>query len=164
MSSPLPVAKNRVVSFHYVLRDDDGTQLDASSPEQPVAALIGHGNLMPGLEAALDGHQAGDRFEATLPPEQAFGIRQEGQVQRVSKKYVANAKRLRPGMQTQVHTESGARTVTVIKVGSKVLDLDMNHPFAGKTVTFSVDVESVREAATEELAHGHAHGVGGHQH
>jgi FKBP-type peptidyl-prolyl cis-trans isomerase SlyD len=164
MSDVPAVAKDRVVCFHYVLRDEDGTQLDASEPGEPVAVLIGHGNLMPGLEAALDGHLAGDRLEVTLAPERAFGARQEGRIQRVSKKYVANAQRLKPGMQTQVHTESGARTVTVVKVGSKVLDLDMNHPFAGKTVTFTVDVESVRPATSAELAHGHAHGAGGHQH
>ena len=164
MNTELVATKNHVVSFHYVLSDADGEELESSKTIGPVAALLGHKTVMPGLEAALEGRRAGESFEVTLVPEEAFGERREDWTQRVQKKYVPGAKRLRPGMVTELQTDHGPRTVTVVKVGSSVLDVDLNHPWAGLTVNFSVEVTAVREATAEELAHGHAHGEGGHQH
>jgi FKBP-type peptidyl-prolyl cis-trans isomerase SlyD len=164
MTDSLTVEKDRVVAFHYVLTDEQGEELGSSRGEEPLAALVGHGNVMPGLESALVGRTTGDKFEVTLPPDQAFGERREDWVQRVSKKYVRQASRLRPGMQTELQTNEGLRTVTVVKVGSSVLDVDLNHPLAGRTVRFAVEIIDVREASAEERAHGHAHGAGGHHH
>lgn len=164
MNTELTATKNHVVSFHYVLSNADGLELESSESIGPVAALLGHRTVMPGLEAALEGRRAGERFEVTLSPEEGFGERREGWVQRVQKKRVPGAKRLRPGMITELQTDQGPRTVTVVKVGSSVLDVDLNHPWAGLTVNFAVEVTAVREATAEELAHGHAHGEGGHQH
>ena len=164
MSGTDDIAKNHVVQFHYDLRDAQGALVATSRGGEPATALVGHGNVMEGLEAALVGHAPGDRFEATLAPEDAFGVRHEDRVRRVSKKYVANAARLKPGMQARLETDSGARTVTVLKVGNKMLDVDLNHPLAGKTVTFAVEVVAVRDGTRDELAHGHVHGAGGHHH
>lgn len=164
MSESLSAARNRVVRFHYQLREADGSEVETSAGGEPVAALLGYGNVMPGLETALTGRTPGERFEVTLAPEEAFGARRDDWIQRVPKKYVANAARLKPGMQTRLETESGTRTVTVVKVGSKVLDVDLNHPLAGKTVTFAIEVVDVRDATGEELAHRHVHGAGGHHH
>ena len=164
MTSEITSGKDHVINFNYVLRDADGAELESSDNSGPVAALLGHQTVMPGLESALEGRCAGERFEVTLAPEDAFGERREGWTQRVSKKYLARAKRLRPGMITDLQTEQGPRTVTVTKVGSSVVDVDLNHPWAGRTVTFAIEVTGVRKATAEELAHGHAHGVGGHQH
>jgi FKBP-type peptidyl-prolyl cis-trans isomerase SlyD len=164
MTENLAAAKDRVVSFHYTLRDSEGTELESSRGGEPMAALLGHENVMAGLEAALMEHLAGDAFEVTLSPEQAFGARRDGWVQRVSKKHVPKAARLKPGMIAQLPTDSGPRAVRVVKVGSSVVDVDLNHPYAGQTVTFAVELVSVREATPEELAHGHAHGAGGHHH
>jgi FKBP-type peptidyl-prolyl cis-trans isomerase SlyD len=164
MTDALTAERDRVVSFHYVLRDADGTELESSRGGEPVAVLIGHHNVMPSLEDALTGHQAGDHFETTLEPALAFGEYRDNWTQRISKKYVPNAARVRPGMQVELQTDSGSRTVTVLKVGGKVLDVDLNHPFAGKTVTFAVEMVDVRDASPEELSHGHAHGAGGHHH
>ncbi|MFM8355516.1 MAG: peptidylprolyl isomerase [Gammaproteobacteria bacterium] len=99
-----------------------------------------------------------------LNPEQAFGERREDFVQRLSKKYLQNAARLKPGMQTTLQTKDGPRTVTVLKVGGKVVDVDLNHPLAGLALNFDLEVVDVRAATAEELAHGHAHGAGGHHH
>ena len=164
MAESLPADTDRVVTFHYALSDEQGQALGGSRGEEPVAALLGHGNVMPGLEKALVGRTVGEQFEVTLPPDQAFGERREDWVQRVSKKYVRQASRLRPGMQTELQTDEGMRTVTVVKVGSSVLDVDLNHPLAGRTIRFSVDIVDVREASDDERAHGHAHGAGGHHH
>ncbi len=156
--------RGQVVRFHYTISDQDGVEVETSRGDDPVLALLGHGNLMLGLEEAIIGHRAGESFSAELPPDQAFGERREDWIQRVSKKHFGKGARFRPGEQLRLQTDQGARTVTVLKVGGKFVDVDLNHPLAGKTVTFSVELEDVREATPEELAHRHAHGAGGHQH
>ena len=164
MSGELAASKDRVVRFHYEMRDEAGKVLETSRGEEPLAVLQGRGNLMRGIESALEGHVAGDRFEVTLPPEQAYGERQDGRTQRVPKKYFPNASRLKPGMTTQLSTQEGPRPVTVLKVGGKVVDVDLNHPLAGRTLMFDIEVVEVREATPEEIAHRHVHGPGGHHH
>jgi FKBP-type peptidyl-prolyl cis-trans isomerase SlyD len=164
MSGDLAVARDRVVRFHYEMRDEAGTVLESSRAEEPLAVLHGRGNLMPGIEAALEGHGAGDRFQVSLEPGEAYGERKEGLTQRVSKKYFPQAARLKPGMTVQLSTREGPRPVTVLKVGGKVVDVDLNHPLAGRALTFDIEVVEVREASPEEIAHRHVHGPGGHHH
>ena len=156
--------RNTVARFHYAIADAKGRTVESSHDEDPALALLGHGNLMPGLENAILGHVAGDSFSVTLPPEQAFGPRREDWTQRVSKKHFPKGTRFQPGVSLRLQTDQGARTVTLLKVGGKFVDVDLNHPLAGQSVTFSVDLEAVREATEEELAHRHAHGAGGHHH
>lgn len=164
MNDALTADKDRVVHFHYVLRDQKGQQVESSRPGDPAAALIGHGGLMAGLENALNNRSAGEQFEITLGAQDAFGERREDWTQRVSKKYLAKAARLKPGIQTKIQTDSGPRVVTVLKVGGKFVDVDLNHPLAGQSITFDVEVVEVRDATAEELSHGHVHGAGGHHH
>jgi FKBP-type peptidyl-prolyl cis-trans isomerase SlyD len=160
----LTVARDRVVRFHYVIRDEAGLELESTRDGEPLAVLQGRGNVLRGVEQALEGHVAGDSLEVTLPPDQAFGARREDWTQRVPKKYLPDAKRLKPGAATVLRTQEGPRPVTVIKVGSKVVDVDLNHPRAGMTLTFDLEIVEVREATGEEIAHRHVHGPGGHQH
>ena len=156
--------RGHVVRFHYALSGQDGKEVESSRGGDPVLALLGHGNLMLGLDEAIIGHRSGESFSASLDPDQAFGERREDWTQRVSKKHFGKGARFRAGAQLRLQTDQGARTVTVLKVGSKFVDVDLNHPLAGETVTFTVELEDVREATPEELAHRHAHGAGGHQH
>jgi len=158
------VAKDTVIRFHYSLRDASGAPIESSEGRDPLAALIGHGGIVPGLEEAMMGRAAGESFDVTLEPEQAYGPRQEGLVQRVPKKYFRNGARLQPGDTTSVQTKNGPRVVTVLKVGMSVVDVDLNHPMAGRTLQFHIDVVDVRAATPEEIAHRHVHGDGGHQH
>lgn len=160
----LEVRRDRVVRFHYELYDDGGKRLESSRDGDPVVALYGHGGLVPGVERALAGRTAGDRLEVRVPPEEGFGERREDRIRRVQKKRLASPKRLRPGMTVFLHTETGERHATVVKVGSSVVDVDFNHPFAGLTLAFRLEVVDVREAEPDEIAHGHAHGPGGHAH
>ena len=164
MSESLIVEKDRVVRVHYDIHDAAGAIVESSRDQAPLAVLHGHGNLLKAIEDVLVGHAEGDRFEVTLAPADAFGERRDDWTQRVSKKYFANAARLRPGMQTQLQTDQGSRPVTVIKVGGKVVDVDLNHPLAGQTLRFALEVVEVREATAEELTHRHVHGPGGHEH
>tara|TARA_B110001469_G_C9451304_1_gene227944 strand:- start:400 stop:630 length:231 start_codon:yes stop_codon:yes gene_type:complete len=68
------------------------------------------------------------------------------------------------GMAVSIQTDGGIRQGVVIKIGKFNVDLDTNHPLAGKTVIFDIEIVDVREATQEEIDHGHAHGIGGHQH
>lgn len=157
--------KDKVVSFHYRVSEEAGSEVENSHARDPMAFLFGHGNIIPGLEQAMAGHAAGDRFEVVVAPEQAYGLRREDFVQRVPKKYFRDGEHLRPGMATVLSTRDGQRSVTVLKVGSSVIDVDLNHPLAGKTLRFEVEVTGVRDALESEIEHGHAHGPdGGHHH
>jgi len=158
------VAEDCVVEFHYTLHNSNDELLESTQGDAPRAVLVGHRGILAGVEEAMLGKQAGDKLDVTLPPERAFGLRDETLKERLSKKYLKHVKRLQPGLITQVQTKSGPRPVTILKVGSKVVDVDLNHPRAGQTLTFALEVVSVREATAEERAHGHAHGPGGHHH
>ena len=162
------IEKDRVVRFHYTVSEQATSQegwspLETSEGRDPLAILIGHGNIIPGLETAMDGHAAGDKFEVDVAAADAYGVRQEGLTQRVPKKHFEGA-RLTPGMQAVLPTNFGPRAVTILKVGMSVVDVDLNHPMAGKDLRFQIEVVDVREASAEELEHGHVHGDGGHHH
>ncbi|MCE5234074.1 MAG: peptidylprolyl isomerase [Mizugakiibacter sp.] len=158
--------KDKVVSFHYTVTDADGTAVDSSRERgEPLTVLLGHGQLIPGVEKAIDGREAGDKFQVSVQPEEGYGARREGMIQRVPKKYFRDAKHLKPGVTTVLALkEGGQRAVTVHKVGMSTVDVDLNHPLAGKTLGFDVEVTAVRDATAEEIAHGHAHGPDGHAH
>ena len=159
----MKIEKNSVVRFHYTVAEPGQAAIETSREREPLAILIGHGNIIPGLEEAMQGRAAGDSFEVTVAPEQAYGERREGMIQRVPKKHFKEA-RLQPGMQVVLNTQMGPRAVTVQKVGMTVVDVDFNHPMAGKHLQFNVDIVDVRAASEEEISHGHVHGDGGVQH
>lgn len=159
----MQITKDTVVQFHYTLSDETGL-LENSRSQDPVLYLQGHGNLIEGLEKAMEGHQAGDKFQITLAPADAYGERIEDAIQSVQVKHLMGAKKWKPGMVAVVNTEQGQRQVTVVKVGMFKAEVDTNHPLAGKTLSFDIEVMDVRAASAEELEHGHAHGVGGHHH
>lgn len=156
--------KDRVVSFHYRLSEAGAGEIEQSEPDQPLVYLHGHDGIISGLEAAMAGRETGDKFSVTIAPEQAYGARRDDAIQRVQRKYIAGKAKLRPGMVVSVGTDKGPRQVVVVKAGKFVVDVDTNHPLAGKTLTFDVEISDIREASSEELAHGHAHGPGGHHH
>lgn len=159
------IEKDKVVLFHYVLKNEQGDVIEDSRTGEPLAYMHGHGGIIPGLEKELEGKDQGDHVDVTLAAQDAYGERQEGMLQRVSAKYLKHAgKKLRPGMQVAVSTDKGNRMVTVVKVGLKTVDIDGNHPLAGLTLSFSVDIVEVRDATDEEKDHGHVHGPGGHKH
>jgi FKBP-type peptidyl-prolyl cis-trans isomerase SlyD len=159
----MKIEKDRVVRFHYTVSEQGQEPLETSGDREPLAILIGHNNIIPGLETAMDGREAGDKFEVDVAAADAYGVRQEGLTQRVPKKYFKDA-RLEPGMQAVLPTNFGPRAVTIQKVGMSVVDVDLNHPMAGKDLHFAIEVVEVREASPEELEHGHVHGDGGHHH
>lgn len=153
-----------VVSFEYTLTNPMGEVLDSSKGRSPLAYLHGAGNIIPGLEQALEGKKAGDSFSVTVQPKEAYGERDEKQVQSVPRKQFSEMEPVEAGMQFEVRTEHGPRVLTISEVREKEVDVDGNHPLAGVALTFAVEVISVRAASGEEQSHGHVHGEGGHHH
>ena len=111
----------------------------------------------------MEGKEAGESFAADVPAADAYGEVRDGLSQRIPKKHFGD-QRLAPGMQVVLNTNFGPRAVTIQKVGMSVVDVDLNHPMAGKDLHFDVEIVDVREASAEELEHGHVHGEGGHHH
>ena len=159
----MKIEKDRVVSFHYTVSEQGQEPLESSEGRDPLVILVGHGNIIPGLEEAMEGHEAGDKFEVDVAAAKAYGEKREGLTQRIPKKHF-EGQRLEPGMQVILQTNFGPRAVTIQKVGMSVVDVDLNHPMAGKDLHFAIEIVDVREASAEEVEHGHVHGEGGHHH
>ena len=167
----MKIADKTVVHFHYTLKNEAGEELESSQGHEPMVYLHGANNTLVGLENALTGKEAGDKFSVTLQPEEAYGERNEEATQRVPTKHLnglpsKNAK-WKAGMTAVVETEQGQRQVTVLKVGKFMVTVDTNPPLAGKVITFDIDVVDVKEATEEEVKHGHVHTAGsscGHDH
>jgi FKBP-type peptidyl-prolyl cis-trans isomerase SlyD len=158
------ISADRVVTIHYTLKDDAGEVLDSSAGGEPLAYIQGHGNLVPGLEKALEGKPDGHSLAVAVTPEEGYGRRDEALVQRVPKRSLSGAGDIKTGMQFQARTDDGMRLFTVKAVVGDMVTLDGNHPLADQTLHFDVRVVGVREATAEELEHGHVHGAGGHHH
>jgi FKBP-type peptidyl-prolyl cis-trans isomerase SlyD len=159
----MKIAKDSVVRFHYTVSEVGQESLESSRDREPLAILYGHGNIIPGLETAMLDREAGESFGVDVAAADAYGEKRDGLSQRVPKKHFG-AQKLEPGMQVVLQTNFGPRAVTIEKIGMSVVDVDLNHPMAGKDLHFDVEIVEVREASAEELAHGHVHGDGGHHH
>jgi FKBP-type peptidyl-prolyl cis-trans isomerase SlyD len=153
-----------VVTIHYTLKNDGGEVLDSSSGGEPLAYIQGHGNLVAGLEKALEGKPAGANLAVSVAPADGYGVRDEALIQRVPKRSLQGAGEIKKGVQFQARTEDGMRLFTVTGLAGDMVTLDGNHPLSGQTLHFDVEVVDVREATSEELEHGHVHGAGGHHH
>lgn len=163
----MPIAKDQVVTLHYKLFDADSDELIESSRQEGEALVFlqGHGNIIAGIEAAVEGKEKGDTVNATLAAKDAYGERKDNATQRLSiKKYFKGMGKLKVGMQVPLTVEEGYRFVTVTKVGLKAVDVDLNHPLAGQNLRFDMEIVDLRDASAEEIQHGHVHGEGGHQH
>ncbi len=156
--------KDKVVTFHYTLKDSEGEKLETSLEKDPMTYLHGANNIISGLEKAMEGHAIKDAFSVTVEPEEAYGVRNENNIQRVSLKRLKNLGKISVGQILTLQTDQGQVQVTVLKVGRFNVDVDGNHPLAGYPLTFDVEITDIREATEEELEHKHVHGPGGHHH
>jgi FKBP-type peptidyl-prolyl cis-trans isomerase SlyD len=157
----MQIAQDAVASIHYTLTDDSGNKLDASDGT-PLAYLHGNGNLIPGLERELEGKSAGDKLKVKIAAADAYGEYDKSLVQRVPRRALKGVGDLRVGMQLHTQSAHGVRAVTVTQIVGDMVTVDANHPLAGQTLNFEVEIAEVRAATQEELAHGHVHGPGGH--
>jgi FKBP-type peptidyl-prolyl cis-trans isomerase 2/predicted Fe-Mo cluster-binding NifX family protein len=148
-----PIEKNRVVLVNFRLTDTDGELIDASDG---VRYLHGHGQLLPGLEKVLEGLVAGDHAKATLPPEDGYGDHDESRVIQAPTEELPPG--LAPGATVRAQLpDGGSMPLTVVAIDGPTATLDANHPLAGKTLVFDVEVREVYAATAEDLTHGHIH-------
>ncbi|HET6603192.1 MAG TPA: peptidylprolyl isomerase [Xanthomonadaceae bacterium] len=159
----MQISEHTVASFHYTLTDAAGDVLDSSHGREPLAYLHGGGNIVPGLEKALAGRMAGEQFNVEVAPEDGYGQRHDGLVQEVPKSAFGGVAEVEAGMHFQAQTPAGVHNVVVTGVGEDTVTVDGNHPLAGQTLHFDIEVTHVRQATAEEITHGHAHGAGGHE-
>lgn len=153
----MKIADRCVVAFHYTLTNDQGERLDSSEGSEPLQYLHGFSGIIPGLEREMAGRGAGDSFQATITPEDAYGEVDPSLVQEVPLDALSQIEGLAVGMQLQSRSPDGqVRVLTVEAVGAESATLNANHELAGATLHFDVQVESVREATDEEVEHGHA--------
>lgn len=159
----MQITDKTAVSIHYTLTNNGGKQLDSSVGTEPLVYIHGVGNIIPGLEAALSGKMAGDKFNVTIPPEEAYGVVDANMTQVVSKKMFEGMD-IEIGMQFHADVSHGSGVITIIEIDGDDITIDGNHPLAGEALTFDVEVIDVRAATEDELSHGHVHGEGCHHH
>ncbi|MDF2445479.1 MAG: peptidylprolyl isomerase [Moraxellaceae bacterium] len=160
----MQIANNVVASIEYTLTDDQGNVIDSSVGGEPLAYLHGAGNIIPGLEDALEGKQVGDSLKVSVPPSEGYGEKDEALLQVVPRSMFRGVDQIEVGMQFHAQTDHGMQVITVAKVEGDNVTVDGNHPLAGQNLNFDVKVLEVRAATAEELEHGHVHGAGGHHH
>lgn len=157
----MKIEKNVVASLAYKVMLEDGVVVDQSTTEAPLDYLHGHNNLITGLEKELEGKVAGDKFSATVAPEDAYGEHNDAMVQRVPAEVFQGVDQIEVGMRFLADTDQGPIPVEVTEVDGEEVVVDGNHMLAGQTLTFEVEVVATREATAEEIEHGHIHQAGG---
>ena len=160
----MQIANDVVASIEYTLTDDQGNVIDSSAGGEPLAYLHGAGNIIPGLEAALEGKIVGDAFKISIAPADGYGEKNESMLQQVPREMFQGVDVIEAGMQFHAQTDHGMQVITVTAVESDLITVDGNHPLAGQNLHFDVKVLEVRAPSAEELEHGHVHGTGGHHH
>ena len=160
----MQVAENRVVTLDYTLTDLEGEVIDSSEEGGPLAYIHGCGELLEGLESALDGKSVDEEFQVILGPDEAYGRRDEELISVLGRTDFEGVADIEVGMQFEAEMEEGQVVLTVVNVDGDEITVDANHPLADLTLNFNVKVLEVRDATEEELQHGHVHGPGGHSH
>jgi FKBP-type peptidyl-prolyl cis-trans isomerase SlyD len=165
MAEPQTIQKDSVVKFEYTLKNDAGKVLDKSEGGEPLAYLHGHGNIVPGLESALEGKKAGDSLDVKVPPADGYGEVDKDAIFAVPRDKLPPNLKLEKGLELASRTPDGHMfRFRVVEVREKEIVADANHPLAGENLNFSVKVVDVRPATQEELSHGHVHEGDGHHH
>ncbi|MFQ3227618.1 MAG: FKBP-type peptidyl-prolyl cis-trans isomerase SlyD [Porticoccaceae bacterium] len=159
------VSAHHVISVHYTLTDDDNALIDSTYDDnKPMVYLHGRGQMIIGFEQAVAKAEIGEKRNFTVAPNEGYGLRNVNNTQRIPIKYLKHEGKLSIGKAIHVNTDNGVKPGTVIKVGRFNVDVDMNHPLAGKNLTFEVEIVDIRKATKEETDHGHVHGDQGCNH
>lgn len=154
----LTVKDDMVVGLDYTLRLDDGEVLDTSANKKPLEFLQGRGQIVHGLEQALNGMAVGDAKSVVVAPADGYGEADPDAFETVPYDVFPPELELAEGMRLNMRDQEGqVFTAFVEELGSDGVVLDFNHPLAGETLHFDVKIASLRPATQEELAHGHAH-------
>ncbi len=158
----MSLTKNQVASVAYTLKNSEGQVIDVASKESPMSFIHGVGGMIPGFEKELEGKNIGDSFSLVVEPADAYGERNDALTQDVSREMFAGVpdEQLVAGAQFQAQTDAGVEIITIAAVNGDQIKIDANHPLAGETLHFEVEMLDIRDATEEELAHGHVHATG----
>jgi FKBP-type peptidyl-prolyl cis-trans isomerase SlyD len=162
-SSSMSLTKNQVASVAYTLTNAEGQVIDQADKENPMAFIHGVGGMILGFEKALEGKNVGDSFSLVVEPADAYGERNDTLTQDLERSMFAGIPddQLVVGAQFQSQTDAGIEVVTIAAIEGDTVKIDANHPLAGETLHFDVEMLDIRDATEEELAHGHVHAAGG---
>lgn len=159
------IKEGKVVDLRYLLKSSEGEVLDQADPEDPFTYLHGSQQIVPGLETALEGLKVGDKKQVVVSPEDGYGVLNPELKMTVNRSQFPKNVELEEGMQFQAQSKDGQVVIfTVESVSDNQVHVDGNHPLAGQTLHFDVEVLAIRDATAEEMEHGHAHGPDGHHH
>jgi FKBP-type peptidyl-prolyl cis-trans isomerase SlyD len=156
------VTKGKVVGFAYHLRNSQGETLDESS--DPMEYLHGYHNIIPGLEKEMEGLKIGDKKSVVVPPAEGYGEYDEKLVYEIPRTNFPPDEELVPGSQFRADTENGPVALFVQEIVGENVIMNGNHPLAGETLNFEIEIHTIREASKDEMEHGHSHGPDGHHH
>lgn len=160
----MKLARDMVVTMHYTLKDDAGEVLDSSDGREPLVYLHGHGNIIPGLEKALEGLAIGAQPKVDVTAADGYGEKNPDLIFEAPREHFPPDMQLTAGARVYAEGPEGPISFLVVRLTDKGALLDANHPLAGKRLHFDIDIVDVRAATSEELEHGHVHGAGGHHH
>jgi FKBP-type peptidyl-prolyl cis-trans isomerase SlyD len=161
---PTQAADDLVVTIEYTLTVD-GEIVDSSEEGGPLDYLQGHANIIPGLEREIEGMKIGDNKKVVVAPEDGYGLVEPDAVLEVDRGEFPDDVPVEVGVELEITDDDGDMMfATIVEIGSDVVVLDTNHPLAGKELHFDVTIVDLREASDEELAHGHVHHGGHHDH
>lgn len=153
----MQIEEKKVVVIDYSVKTLDGQLIESSEGHEPLAFLCGYQNVIPGLEKALFGKSAGEKFQIEIAPEDAYGERSEEMIKEVPMAAFQGVDNIEAGMQFHAESPDGNQLVTVTKVENGIVTVDGNHPLAGVVLVFDVDIKQVRDASDDELSRGHLH-------
>ncbi|GLR73034.1 FKBP-type peptidyl-prolyl cis-trans isomerase [Agaribacter marinus] len=159
----MQIADNHVVTIHYTVKTTDGDEIDSSSGQDALSFIQGSHYMIAGLEEALYDKKSGDEFTVTITPDKAYGDRNDNLVQEVPLSMFEGME-VDVGMSFRATTDHGEQSVIIIDKSDDAITVDGNHPLAGQTLVFDVNIEDVRGATDDEISHGHVHGKGGCSH
>ena len=148
----LLIGDNLIVNIHYTLTDDDDKVLDSSTDFEPLVYLHGANNIIPGLENALTGKAEGDTLQVYIDPDEAYGASNPELIYTADIASFQNIEDIKVGMKFETRTpEDNMQLVTVIEIDGDLVTIDSNHPLAGLSLNFDVEIISVREPTPEEM-------------
>ncbi len=151
----MKVEANRVVSFHYRLLDEDGDLIDDTHDGEPLPYLHGRANIIAGLEQAMAGHGAGETLKVKVPPQLGYGLYDDDKVRTLEPSFFEPLGGAEVGMSCQLEDDEGKLELAqVVEVTDEGVTVDSNHPYAGRTLNFEIEIVEVREATADELAKG----------
>ena len=159
----MQISDGKAGEIDYTLRNDAGEVLDSSEGRPPLAYLQGAGSIISrGWKLRWRAREPVTRSRCQSPPAQGYGERDDARTLTVDLSQFPDPKHAHLGAQFGIQTDQDAHMATMIAVVGERVTLDLNHPLAGETLHFDVEMVDVKEASEEEQAHGHVHD--GHAH